>query len=406
MKSIVQILRNFGLKDGIDIIFQKIRNKTYFKLNRKKFSLNPIIKILKSGNISAAPYPSKNVENFTNKFLDMHDANKGICVSNGTVALSVIFKACGIKYGDEIIMPAITFHSTASIALELGIIPVFVDVDYKTLCIDPNKIEEKITNKTKAIVVVHLGSIIADIDKILEICQKRNLKMIEDCSHSHGSKWKGKGVGSHGDYGFFSFQNSKLINSGEGGFITIQDENNYEKCKSYINCGRNSQPHAILGVNHRLTEIQAVLLMNSLSIFEKNLSKINFHMKYFTKELPKINYINPLEKSENQTLQTGYFFGLRLDKNKFDSEAKKLIVSELNLRGINTINFLYLPVYLNPEFGWKDSPINVDYSNTSCTVAERSIDESVFWIHHSFFNQNLSTIKYGIKTLTKILNNA
>ena len=195
MKSIVQILRNFGLKDGIDIIFQKIRNKTYFKLNRKKFSLNPIIKILKSGNISAAPYPSKNVENFTNKFLDMHDANKGICVSNGTVALSVIFKACGIKYGDEIIMPAITFHSTASIALELGIIPVFVDVDYKTLCIDPNKIEEKITNKTKAIVVVHLGSIIADIDKILEICQKRNLKMIEDCSHSHGSKWKGKGVG-------------------------------------------------------------------------------------------------------------------------------------------------------------------------------------------------------------------
>ncbi len=406
MKSIVQILRNFGLKDGIDIIFQKIRNKTYFKFNRKKFSLNPIIKILKSGNISAAPYPSKNVENFTNKFLDMHDANKGICVSNGTVALSVIFKACGIKYGDEIIMPAITFHSTASIALELGIIPVFVDVDYKTLCIDPNKIEEKITNKTKAIVVVHLGSIIADIDKILEICQKRNLKMIEDCSHSHGSKWKGKGVGSHGDYGFFSFQNSKLINSGEGGFITIQDENNYEKCKSYINCGRNSQPHAILGVNHRLTEIQAVLLMNSLSIFEKNLSKINFHMKYFTKELPKINYINPLEKSENQTLQTGYFFGLRLDKNKFDSEAKKLIVSELNLRGINTINFLYLPVYLNPEFGWKDSPINVDYSNTSCTVAERSIDESVFWIHHSFFNQNLSTIKYGIKTLTKILNNA
>ena len=213
----------------------------------------------------------------------MHDANKGICVSNGTVALSVIFKACGIKYGDEIIMPAITFHSTASIALELGIIPVFVDVDYKTLCIDPNKIEEKITNKTKAIVVVHLGSIIADIDKILEICQKRNLKMIEDCSHSHGSKWKEE-VGSHGDYGFFSFQNSKLINSGEGGFITIQDENNYEKCKSYINCGRNSQPHAILGVNHRLTEIQAVLLMNSL-IFLKNLSKINFHMKYFTKEL-------------------------------------------------------------------------------------------------------------------------
>ena len=405
MKRMIDILIDFGLKDGIDIIFQKIRNKIYFRLNRKKFNLKSIVKILKSGNISSAPYPSKNVEDFTNKFLDLHDSNKGICVSNGTVALSVIFKACGIKYGDEIIMPAITFHSTASIALELGIVPVFVDIDYKTLCIDPNKIEEKISNKTKAIVVVHLGSMVADIDKITEICKKKNLKMIEDCSHSHGSKWKDKGVGSYGDYGFFSFQNSKLINSGEGGFITVKDENSYEKCRSYINCGRNSQPYSTLGVNHRLTEIQAVILLNSLSIFEKNIIKIDFHMKYFAKELLKINYIKPLSKSKNQTLQTGYFFGLRLDKTKFNPEAKKKIVYELNLRGINSINFLYLPVYLNPEFGWKDSPINVDYSNTSCAEAERSIDESVFWIHHSFFNQNLSTIKYGIKTLTKIINN-
>ena len=123
-------------------------------------------------------------------------------------------------------MPAITFHSTASIALELGIIPVFVSVDYKTLCIDPNKIERKITNKTKALVVAHSRvPIIADIDKILEkFVKKRNLKMIEDCSHSHGSKWKGKGVGSHGDYGFFSFFKKfpKLINSGEEALLLFK----------------------------------------------------------------------------------------------------------------------------------------------------------------------------------------
>ena len=166
MKNIISIFFQFGIRDGVEIIFQKIKNKFFFQINRQKTDLQPIIKVLKSGNLSSSPYPSKIVNDFTKKFLKLHDGERGICVSNGTVALSVIFKTCGIKYGDEVIMPALTFHSTASIALELGIIPVFVDVDPDNLCIDPKKIEEKISIKTKAIIVVHLGSIIADLDSI------------------------------------------------------------------------------------------------------------------------------------------------------------------------------------------------------------------------------------------------
>lgn len=405
MKNIISIFFQFGVRDGIEIILQKIKNKFFFQINRQKTDLRPIIKVLKSGNLSSSPYPSKIVNDFTKKFLKLHDGERGICVSNGTVALSVIFKTCGIKYGDEVIMPALTFHSTASIALELGIIPVFVDVDPDNLCIDPKKIEEKISIKTKAIIVVHLGSIIADLDSIREICAKKNLKMIEDCSHAHGSKWKQKGVGSYGDLSFFSFQNSKLINAGEGGFIMINDQDHFKKCLSYVNCGRNSEPFTTLGVNHRLTEIQAVILMNSQKKFQKNIKKIDFHMSFFKKEISKINNITTLKKHDKQTLQLGYFFGLKLNEKKFDASHRKKIVYDLNNRGINSIDCLYQPVYLTPEFGWKDSPINVDYSKVICPEAEKASKKNVLWIHHSFFNQNLSSVKYGLKVLNKLINN-
>ena len=399
-KNIYNPIKQFGVLYGLKIISYKISNLLQMRIHRYGYlgnkNIKTAIKVLKSRKWSRLPYPSPLSAIFTKQFLEFQSGNYGLCVSNGTEAIKVALKAAGLKYGDEIIISSLTFHSTANAALELGIIPVFVDIDRTTLCIDTEKISKLINKKTKAILTVHLGSVISDLDELVMLCDKYNLKFIEDCAHSHGGMWKNKGVGSYGDFGCFSFQMSKLMSSGEGGFIMMKNQSDYEKCLSIINVGKSDKPFSTIGLNSRLTEIQSALLIDALKGYKSIIDKIHNNIIYFTNEISQIKGIEVLKPHPSQTKQTGYVYGFRLTPSILDYRNRKDLVEDLNARGFNCFENLYPPVYLTHGFGWKESFLNLSYRDTKCVNAEYSYKYDVIWINHNFFKLNRSSIKHGV----------
>src|SRR5215475_6347385 len=196
--------------------------------------------VLESTLWGGQPFPGRNAAAFAAKFAKFHTAKYGQCVNTGTVAIQAALKAIDIRPGDEVLVPAYTWEGTVGPVLLVNAVPVFVDVDPDTYCMDATLIEQGITPKTRAILPVHLGMRFADLDVIMPLGAKHNLKVIEDCAHAHGGMWKGKGAGSTGDLGAFSFQSSKLITAGEGGAVITSNLEYHERVQTYINAGRAS----------------------------------------------------------------------------------------------------------------------------------------------------------------------
>src|ERR1051326_3692595 len=178
-----------------------------------------VMKVLRSGNWGGSPAPNKYARQLAARFAELHSARFGICVSSGSTALSVGYRAVGIRAGDEVIVPALTFSATAVSAMELGARVVFVDVDPRTMCISTSAVIEAINSRTKAIVAVHLGAQMADMDALIRIAKDHKVHLVEDCAHAHGAMWVHNGAGSLGDIGCFSFQSEKVMSAGEGGLI-------------------------------------------------------------------------------------------------------------------------------------------------------------------------------------------
>jgi dTDP-4-amino-4,6-dideoxygalactose transaminase len=197
-----------------------------------------LLKVLESGKWGGYPSPNARAKEFNQKFAAAHDAKYGVVCANGTVSLEMCLRAGGLKYGDEVIVTPYTWIATASAVVTTNGVPVFADVKAEDYTIDPDIVEAKITEKTKAIIAVHLGSSAADMDRLMDIAAKHNLLVIEDCAHAHGGKWRGKGLGSIGHFGSFSFQSSKLMTSGEGGIVLTNDDEFNQKLHSLVNCGR------------------------------------------------------------------------------------------------------------------------------------------------------------------------
>jgi dTDP-4-amino-4,6-dideoxygalactose transaminase len=201
----------------------------------------------------------------TKRFSEYQHCRYGVAVTNGTVTLELILRALDIGYGDEVVLPPYTFYATASAVIMAGATPVFADIDLRTFNIDPEKLGEAITPRTKAVIAVHIGGRPCDMDRVMEIAGKYKLAVIEDAAHSHGSEWKGVRTGAMGIAGSFSFQASKNLCAGEGGMITTNNEEVFERCWSLHNCGRAAKgsiwyEHPNVGTNARMTEWQAAIL--------------------------------------------------------------------------------------------------------------------------------------------------
>ena len=215
----------------------------------------------------------------------------GIAVTGGTVALEIILRSLGIGYGDEVILTAYTFVATVSAVAIVGAAPVFADIELPSCNLDPFDIENHITDKTKAIIAVHIAGYPCDMDNIRKIAEKYNLYVIEDASHAHGTELNGRKAGSFGDAAAFSCQNSKNITSGEGGIIVTNNKNIFEECWRYHNSGRAFDGNIKLGTNARMNEFQACVLSEQLARMPVQLKKRGENANYLTQKLAKINQI-------------------------------------------------------------------------------------------------------------------
>ena len=175
--------------------------------------------VVESRHWGGYPVPSRYCGEFAQRFAELHGAKYGLCLTNGTIALVAALQAAGIRFGDEVIVPAYTWDGTATAVLFAGGVPVFADVDPDTYCLDVESARKAITPRTKALLPVHLAMRFAEMDALSELAREHGLKIIEDCAHAHGGQYRGRGAGAIGDLGCFSFQESKLMTSGEGGIV-------------------------------------------------------------------------------------------------------------------------------------------------------------------------------------------
>lgn len=219
----------------------------------------------------------KNVENFEKEFAAYTGSSYCLGLASGLDALILSLKALEFNTGDEVIVPSNTYIATILAIMHAGLKPVLVEPDINTYNIDPLKIEEKITSKTKAILVVHLYGKSCEMDKIMAICKKHHLKLVEDCAQSHGAKFKGQQTGTFGDFGCFSYYPTKNLGAiGDAGSITTDNISLLEKIKKLRNYGSSVKyVNEVIGYNSRLDEIQA----GFLSIKLKKLDEINAHKR-------------------------------------------------------------------------------------------------------------------------------
>jgi dTDP-4-amino-4,6-dideoxygalactose transaminase len=271
----------------------------FFNFNREYSELKDNIyinidKVLKNGNFIMG----KEVKKFETQFSKYIGTKYGLGVNSGSDALFMAIKALDIGEGDEVISVSNTFISTIDAISRNNAHPVFVDIDLETYCMDISKIESHITDKTRAIVVVHLYGHPADMDPILKIAKKYDLFVIEDCSQAHGAKYKGKTVGSIGDMGCFSFYPVKNLGAyGDGGFIALNDEILYEKLKMMHNYGQSGKnQHEFVGLNSRLDEIQAAILNLKLEYLDTWNNKRDKLANVYNELLDSSKYILPFVK--------------------------------------------------------------------------------------------------------------
>ncbi len=253
---------------------------------------------------------------FARRFTEYQKAKHGLCCANGTVALQMALEALGIGAYDEVIVPGMTWQATAAACLDVNAVPILVDVEPDTWCIDVEQVEAAITDRTRAVIVVHLYGCMPDMTKIKQLCKKRGLFLIEDCAHQHGAFWKGNGVGSLGDVGCFSFQESKVLSSGEGGFNTCQSQAVFERLYSLRNCGRGWQgdlTHAIQSGNYRITEWQAGILLGGLKRLDKQVKHRDANAIYLNSLLAQIPGVVPMRRRKEITQASYFNFAFRLN---------------------------------------------------------------------------------------------
>lgn len=337
--------------------------------------IQAVSEILKNDFITTGPQ----IKKFEEKVAKYVGAKYAVAFNSGTSALHGAYFALGLKKGDEIITSPITFVATSNAAIYLGGIPKFVDIDKDTYCIDINKIEEAITDKTKVIVPVSYAGYPVDIDKINQIAKKYNLKVIEDAAHALGAIRNGIKVGSQADMTMFSFHPVKHITTGEGGMIVTNNKEYYEKMRIFRshgtltpdtfpkNTGAWYYEQHYLGYNYRLTDIQAALGLSQLNKLENFLKRRNEIANIYYKELKDIHQLKlPLNNVDRHAF---HLFPILL-KNEIIREKTYNKLREKNI----LVQVHYIPVHLQPyyknNYGYKQGDFKVaeDFYNRELSI--------------------------------------
>jgi L-glutamine:2-deoxy-scyllo-inosose/3-amino-2,3-dideoxy-scyllo-inosose aminotransferase len=292
---------------------------------------------------------------FERAFADLHTARHGLCVANGTVALQLALEALEVGAGDEVIVPGLTWQATAAAALDVNAIPILVDVEPDTYCIDPAAVEAAITPRTRAVIAVHLYNSLADLDALVALCDRHDLQLIEDCAHSHGSTWNGRGVGSLGAIGCFSFQLTKSLTAGEGGFCTTNSDRLADRLDALRNCGRRPADagddwSALQSGNYRLTEWQAAILTAQLARFPAQLARREENAQRLDQAFENVAGITPMRRRPQVSRQGLYAYVVRYDEDAFAGLPVSRFREKLAAATGVPVNAVYEPLNDSPLY--------------------------------------------------------
>lgn len=361
-----------------------------------------VIQALKSDFLTTGPL----VEEFERKFADYVGAKYAVAVSNGTAALHIACLAAGLKEGDEGITTPITFAASSNCMLYCGAKSVFCDINLDDYNIDENKIKSYINEKTKVILPVDFTGQCCNIGKIMEIAKENNLIVIQDASHSLGTKYLDKQIGSIADMTTFSLHPVKTITSGEGGVVTTNSLALYEKLKLYKTHGitkskgnlRNKEhpewyyEQIYLGYNYRITDLQSALGISQLNKIEKFITKRKLLVNTYNELLKDIDGII-LQKEEDYSDTSRHLYIIRLDLNKFKA-TRDDIYNALIAENIG-VNIHYIPVYKHPYYK------KIGYEDIICENAETFYNSSITLPLH--VNMNESDINDVVNALNSVL---
>lgn len=292
----------------------------------------------------------KFIDEFEERFSKYCGCRYGVTTTNGTTALHLALLSLGIGKGDEVILPTLTMIASAYAVTYTGAKPVFIDSESETWNMNVEKIEEKITNKTKAIMPVHLYGHPVDMDPLLEIAEDHNLFVIEDAAEAHGAEYKGKKVGGLGDIGCFSFYANKIITTGEGGMIVTNDEDLAKKARTLKDLAHSEEKrffHKELGFNFRMTNIQAALGVAQLEKIDKLVEMRRNNAKLYNKLLRNVGGIKtPPEKKWAKNVY--WMYAILVDENKFGMNRDELR-KKLEENDIGTRDF-FVPMHKQPVY--------------------------------------------------------
>ena len=352
---------------------------------------------------------SESIKEFEEKFSIFHEAKNCIAINTGTNALWVSLKAAGVSYGDEVILPPYSFIATASAVLMANAVPIFVDIDPKTLNINSQLIESAITERTKAIIPVHIGGSPADMESIINLANKYGLGVIEDAAQAHGAEWNGKKVGALHKGGIFSFQTSKNMSAGEGGAIISNDEDFMDACFAYYNCGRQRggdwYEHHIIGANHRMSAMAASLIIPQFQTIENDMNIRDKNRQKIDKALSDMN-LEIMHRYKKVTRESNHLYLVRYMEEKFNGIPREKFFEAMRAEGVYTYAG-YKPLYREDVFQGKGKDFpwlkNIDYSYISCPETELIADYQSVWLTQNHLLGDESDIQDIINAFEKVL---
>ena len=370
--------------------------------------------VVRSGQWGGHPVPGPKAKAFGEAFAALHGARHAILMMNGTVTMEVALRALDIGWGDEVIVPALTFAATAYAPIAAGALPVIVDVLPGTWAIDPDAVEAAITPRTRAIIPVHLGQGMADMDQIMAIAERHGLAVIEDCAHSHGKAWNGRGAGSIGTFGSFSHQSSKILTAGEGGTLLTDDDDLAERVSSIIDCGRpkdREQRNYTFGGNYRLSELHAALLLSQLGKFERQAEERATNTLTFERLIGEaaVPGVRLLDVDPRNTRRTFWKYMFAIDPAEFGGADHELVVDALVAEGIGC-EVGYPSLSRDPLFQPSLSrlpvalqyPERLDVAEMEFPVADRAGSVESIYLDENVFRAGAQGIEDAVDAIVKV----
>lgn len=328
------------------------------------------------------------------EFAGFIGARHALLLANGTVTLQCALQAVGVVPGDEVIVPGLTWCATAQAALDIGANVVFADIDPVTLNLDPKAFERAITRKTRAVVPVHLYGCMCDMDAIVAIARKHDVKVVEDVAHQHGSRWRNQGAGAIGDVGSFSFQQSKVLTCGEGGAITTNSDEYYQAvhCMKHVGWTPDLAPGNRYGHNYRITEMQAVLLRGGLTrITEQTRLREESAARLAAALARQGGPLQVVPRDPRITRQAYYALTLYYDAREAGGLPRDAYLRALQSEGVPA-GATYWPVYAAPLLNlyhstspvpYRDQKSIQDYRNLKLPNTERAVKDTAVTLMHT-----------------------